>query len=776
MLDNNSRRDNDIDKILNRHYENIDMSEPYQRELLSKMLSTVNRPCKRLPAMQWLLGTVAAAVLVLIYIGTTHLITAKTNASRLLAVAEVNSLVINSSGHKLRVGDYISAGELVRTGRGGRVVLVARNGSQIYLNECSELVLDSKGNANVGKGRLYCSNRTHEIKTINTPAGSIRLLGTILDTAVINKKTTAVTVVQGKVELSNSHGKSIVSKGNRAMMIASLPPEEGLPVDVANETSWYDGQNHIVSYTGEIAYLVDRHKSIPRKLRNVLTELWVMKSDGSDKHLLTTFVEPYDAAHSGSCSQLGDWCSGGQWVMMNAPGHVNWDDPSKASVQNQIRLVNVTTGEAIYLPIPDDFTFDSVSTSPDNKQIAITGMRGCGSYINRDLTNKNKIEEGIWLYNTNSNELRPLITTNKHSYFEGQPAWSPDNRWLAISAGGKIALIDTITRKCESITEGCDPAFSPDGLKLAYCELLSSSKSERHVGSVCVIDISNRKRIMRFANAGFRYDSPTWSPDGGRIAFLTNEFNHHSYTLYIANMDGSGIQDMYEAKGSVFGKPSWEKDGKSLYIRKWGNILKVAADGSGLIADLGGNEEDSIPPDDVWDQLTRVRTVAANRNNYLGLERIIDGKLDDARSMFKNSVDNLSELPWKYPLARLSMPDIISQVDAINKLISLSDEEYFAIACRTRISVAEIDMAYICRGGKKLPMSIDALKKTGVFTEKNLTCPGKHRSKPVLYIYTPPKSGEPKIGDVIFQCPNHPKHRVVWNKASEMTRNWRPKK
>ncbi len=53
-----------------------------------------------------------------------------------------------------------------------------------------------------------------------------------------------------------------------------------------------------------------------------------------------------------------------------------------------------------------------------------------------------------------------------------EPLFSPDGRWLVLSQGGDLFLVDLASKACRRLTRSPEPeenvAFSPDGLKLAY--------------------------------------------------------------------------------------------------------------------------------------------------------------------------------------------------------------------------------------------------------------------------------------------------------------------
>lgn len=775
MLDNGHPKDVDISRALTENYESVEMGEAYRRKLLSNMLDTVSPRRRRLPALRWLFGAAAAAVVVLAYLGVTHLAGTRPSNERLFAVTEVSKLVTDGSGRELKIGDYLASGERVSTGRGGRVTLVAKNGSLIHLDERSELTVDIKGHAAISRGRLYCSNRMHEIKTIQTPAGSIRLLGTVLDASVVKQDTTAVTVVEGKVQLSNSHGRKIVAAGNRAMMVATQAPEGGIEVNTAAQTAWYDGRNSIVSDSDEIAYIIQKRKGLPREERYAVTELWVMESDGSNKRLVKTLVGRYN--------QLGGWWPGSQWILLRSQSPVNMVDPSRPVQTNMLRLVNVMTGQDDYLPLPADFNLESASVSPDGMQVAINGAHESNNF-RPGFTGPWRGEGGIWIYNVQTREMKLLLTGEKCVSFEPL-AWSPDGRWLATSQWKgnniprQIVLIDTQTGQTRQIGSGGEPAFSPDGTRLAYCgpgSILSVS--------VCVTDTSGSGKALRLVPENIWCESPTWSPDGGRVAFFSQERRGHSYTIHVAEADGSGVRDVYSAQGNMH-SISWGRDASTIYVRTWSDgVFTVASDGSGLIARLGGNEEDSNPPPDVREQLTQARSVIAKAEHdiyMVGYIRVFQGRLDEARSALQEAASSISSVPWAYPLARISVPDVTAEANEAYESASAKDSDLLSIACWYRISIVDHSgLGDYCRGQVKLPPDIQTLeqsKRFGMSTEHTdsrmdgLTCPGRDNPKPVPFIYTPPKNGVPKIGDVIFQCPNHPEHRIVWDRFLEYVRN-----
>ena len=94
------------------------------------------------------------------------------------------------------------------------------------------------------------------------------------------------------------------------------------------------------------------------------------------------------------------------------------------------------------------------------------------------------------------------------------------------------------------------------------------------------------KKSRRVSGARFRANPvlPTWSPDGGRIAFVRANpaGGPGAFETYVVNADGSGERRL--GKGTL---PVWTRDGRSVIVERFGDpsqsstIHVMAADGSG---------------------------------------------------------------------------------------------------------------------------------------------------------------------------------------------------
>jgi Tol biopolymer transport system component len=150
-----------------------------------------------------------------------------------------------------------------------------------------------------------------------------------------------------------------------------------------------------------------------------------------------------------------------------------------------------------------------------------------------------------------------------------------------------------------------ESAFRPvplagDGATLAYADI---SDDEGHEGAQGVFRVARGRTYLpatedtsalaasgrRLALARFVWrgcvcnDSPSWSPDGRRILFLsTRGGGGHPLELYSMNADGSGLRRLTSTGGRV-GTGSWSPDGRALvYDRHYpdsNQIFRASADG-----------------------------------------------------------------------------------------------------------------------------------------------------------------------------------------------------
>ena len=285
----------------------------------------------------------------------------------------------------------------------------------------------------------------------------------------------------------------------------------------------------------------------------------VMNADGTGRVDLTkdwaVYWLSFDQSHS--------WSPDGTQIAFDYPPLDRADVLAEIYVTNVdgTGQSNLTSGGYDHLP----------SWSPDGGKIAFTSSRS-GS-------------EDIYVMNADGTDQVNLTNSVGRDM---SPSWSPDGEKIAfvserdIYGNREIYVMNTdgtnqinLTNNSggswkKSYSYGYDgsPSWSPDGTKIAF---VSSRDGNREI---YVMNVDSTGKIEHLT----RGISPCWSPDGTKIAF---EAYHNRMQIYVVNADGTG-----KSKLLVNGySPSWSPDGtKIAFLRSCGmeasSVYVINADGT----------------------------------------------------------------------------------------------------------------------------------------------------------------------------------------------------
>jgi hypothetical protein len=229
--------------------------------------------------------------------------------------------------------------------------------------------------------------------------------------------------------------------------------------------------------------------------------------------------------------------------------------------------VPLTTG-------PDDL---DPSWSPDGSRIA---FRRAGTS-----------SPGIYVVDADGANLVLRTVTESDPGYRYRPTWSPDGQWVAFAcwpSGAESAICrvrsegpDT-TRVLVHAQRGqlYDPAWSPDGTTIAYISDFNAFDFSFDIWTV-KSDGTAAKALREFTfPMGYEQYQPAFSPDGSRIAYVECPWAGvfcSSSAVAVMNADGSSSARLVATRG--FSSPTWSRDGQVIAFGSGSDIEWVSADG-----------------------------------------------------------------------------------------------------------------------------------------------------------------------------------------------------
>jgi Tol biopolymer transport system component/serine/threonine protein kinase len=224
---------------------------------------------------------------------------------------------------------------------------------------------------------------------------------------------------------------------------------------------------------------------------------------------------------------------------------------------------------------PTRLTFDEqfiagLDWNPDGRYIIFASRRS----VNRSLW-RIRVAGGTPERLTAGGENAMDLTVSRQGNRLAYARWASDTNIWRVAGPAYTGKRGPPARLIASTREEFDPAFSPDGTKIAFV----SRRSGGPEIWICQGDGSNAIQLTSFGAIPL-LSHPQWSPDGTRIVFqATRDANSD---IYIINAEG-GMPQRLTTEPSDDRLPVWSRDGKWIYFGsnrngQW-DVWKMPSDG-----------------------------------------------------------------------------------------------------------------------------------------------------------------------------------------------------
>ena len=159
------------------------------------------------------------------------------------------------------------------------------------------------------------------------------------------------------------------------------------------------------------------------------------------------------------------------------------------------------------------------------------------------------------------------------SHAEWVPQWTPDGSHIVFGHAGRIYVVPAAGSDLKSLSGSFEPAgvytdtkkldfspsISPDGSRVAFTTLRwarGSLYDQKYEIAIQDIDGSDRKRLTK---NDWDDVSPAWSPDGSRIAFVSDRAS--GFRVFVMDADGSDEHGVAPHVHAQTAPPVWSPDG-----------------------------------------------------------------------------------------------------------------------------------------------------------------------------------------------------------------------
>ena len=216
----------------------------------------------------------------------------------------------------------------------------------------------------------------------------------------------------------------------------------------------------------------------------------------------------------------------------------------------------------------------------------------------------------IYVMGIDGGNLRRL-TNNPDGDWD--PSWSPDGKRIAFMSGRdghvdghgapipEIYVMDANGDNQKNLTNNPSadrsPSWSPDGSRIAFM-------SDRDGGYDIYVMDADGSNQQNLSNHPFSDRNPSWSPDGAQIVFSARRDGHVeneaaiTHEIYVMDADGENQRRLTDNRNNDW-EPSWSPDGKRIAFMadRKGNIDKFDI----YVMDADGGNQHNVTQHRAWD-------------------------------------------------------------------------------------------------------------------------------------------------------------------------------
>ena len=268
-------------------------------------------------------------------------------------------------------------------------------------------------------------------------------------------------------------------------------------------------------------------------------QIWLMGPDGANQGQLTQD----DSANFGHPS----FSTAGSIIAYSAQG------PSSPDV-----FTMSFSGTGIADLAPDAAPDSSPALSPDGTKVAYTVYDGS--------------DYEIWV-RPRAGGAATQLTNNGSGVDDVNPAWSPDGAKIAFSStrsgsydiwtmssndgSSPVALTNTLSTQQALYIREQYPAWSPDGSTIAYARMDSNQINDLGKFDIWLMSANGAGPHQAVGSSTSKDIQPTWSPDGAKIAFVSDRANSGN-EIWVMDADGSDPVNLTKTAGPIAeAQPAW---------------------------------------------------------------------------------------------------------------------------------------------------------------------------------------------------------------------------